>query len=302
VLIDGDECGVTPVTVTDLTPGAHLVMVVLDGHEVGEKSVTLEAGGARSVTLALVASARKPVASAKKPAAAAGGTVAARETPAKRPAPPRHVSRMMDAKCRVCRGSGMMRRIGCGKCRGTGYKGIRKCPACSGKARVEYPCPYCKGTCQIIRGNTPVECRGCRGKGFLPCVACKGAGTTPRRNPEAERYPTRRCITCKGSGLDALATCTVCQGKGTIRVSRGGGILDATLGATRVDSTVGRYRDVKCVVCRGKGAGRPVCPQCRGKGYLGSDRSPRPCLACACTGHVLRPCRTCKGRGYIRDR
>jgi len=111
-----------------------------------------------------------------------------------------------------------------------------------------------------------INCAFCDGKGLDPfellsplskCQVCLGKGKV------LVEKPVIKCAFCKGTGVypyGVRITCTVCGGKGVVKISAGGEFASGRKGASK------------------------ECPDCKGTGR--SFESKLPCL-------------TCKGKGVI---
>jgi DnaJ-class molecular chaperone len=105
-------------------------------------------------------------------------------------------------------------------------------------------------------------------------------------NPLAAGGETKTCPTCNGKRFLDRVSCSHCRGAGKVKViSRG--------------NVAGWAWEVKCVQCRGRGYGLPICLICEGKGYSVGPNGVTHCEACHGTGHELRPCATCDGAGRV---
>jgi hypothetical protein len=67
VAVDGQPAGRTPVTLRDLSPGAHVVAVSMSGRAPSTRTVELRAGGNHELAFQLEADAKQPVATKVKP-------------------------------------------------------------------------------------------------------------------------------------------------------------------------------------------------------------------------------------------
>ncbi|MDD5597320.1 MAG: hypothetical protein PHV82_05215 [Victivallaceae bacterium] len=109
-------------------------------------------------------------------------------------------------------------------------------------SRREVACSFCAGT-----GRDPFDLLSDQSV----CQVCHG------RRKFSMIKPIMRCAFCRGSGIypGQRITCTVCNGKGMVRVPKG------TL--------------VKCPVCKGVGtatdSGLP-CLACKGKGMVAAKQ------------------------------
>lgn len=91
------------------------------------------------------------------------------------------------------------------------------------------------------------------------------------------------CAFCRGQGTDPYgimswqSICTVCHGKGTVRVM-------SPHASCRYCGGSGRHKTFSCPVCRGAGVVLMIqgttqpCPACQGRSYEIS--SGQPCLKC----------------------
>jgi DnaJ-class molecular chaperone len=179
--------------------------------------------------------------------------------------------------------------IGCEKCDADGYVGTTPCGACGSTGRREFKCPICSGAGHVVVGGKTIECRACKGKGAPLCPVCKGEGKIDRLNPEAVGYETTVCLSCAGEGWERHLKCSMCAGKGTIKVRSS-------------DAQFVYALEITCPLCKGEGTGPPRCNRCNGRGYCGSGKRLFPCMACYGTGHLFIPCRTCRGNGWHRVR
>ncbi|MHC4199592.1 MAG: PEGA domain-containing protein [Planctomycetota bacterium] len=293
VFVDGKERGLTPVTVEGLSTGKHEVRVVLEGYKPWTKTIQLRPGS-RIVTATLTTagdSAAGPVAPGTSPPREAprddppGGT-----DKKKSDKPPSKV----DAECPCCRGSGLIKSVGCAHCNAISRIGATICSNCQGKARMDYSCVACEGTGKITRGTKESDCRYCRGKGAPPCPICRGKGTVKRLNPAAASYKTTACISCEGDAYEKHLKCRKCGGLGTLRRS-----------AERVGSSLGYEIRFDCPFCKGSGKAPDMCRRCGGRGSFGPKGPKRivtPCMTCGGTGINFLPCRTCRGCGWHRSR
>lgn len=244
------------------------------------------------------------------PAAVALAAVFAAGTLADPPPPPGATDsppKTIKAQCPVCKGSGLMDRMGCARCQGDGFAGVDPCPTCGGSRQVPYKCPTCKGSGKLAVGKTERDCPSCRGKGAPPCPFCKGKGEIERLNPAAHNGPTETCARCRGSGFEAHARCIRCaSGKinltsweddagqgGTVIVGPGGAVVPGA--GRRTNMTT---RQETCPFCGGTREGQPVCRRCQGRGYAGPRGGEYPCLGCFGRQVLHVPCSGCGGRGW----
>jgi len=112
----------------------------------------------------------------------------------------------------------------------------------------ETKCAFCKGT-----GKDSFDLLS----ELATCQVCGGTGKVKVEEPAI------KCVFCKGTGVyphNARVTCTVCNGKGMVTVSTGGGSASGGKGATN-----------KCPECKGTGAAKDSglpCVKCGGKGVV----------------------------------
>lgn len=216
-------------------------------------------------------------------------------------APP-SIPKTIEVDCPACGGSGLIKEMGCPACEADGIDTqSNTCDTCHGSGRIGYSCPACKGEGKFTVGGKEVLCKACLGKGYPICTICKGKGKISKPNPEAAGTPTKPCEACGGTGFEQHAKCAACSGKGKLffQVPRPGGG-----GAARPGRNQPRPPPVtvNCPFCGGDGEGPPLCPQCRGKGYVGSTKNASPCPACAGTGKLFTPCSVCGGRGFLPEK
>ena len=123
------------------------------------------------------------------------------------------------------------------------------------------------------------------------CSLIDGPDGPSRRDAADGETTVLACSFCRGTGTDPfgimswLSTCSVCGGKGEIRV------VGPHRGCPHCQRT-GAVKTFTCGVCRGTGyLPRPegptvTCPECRGSG----DTTGAPALACLrCRGQGLVP-------------
>jgi hypothetical protein len=267
VWVDSIHRGTTPLTLTDLGPGTHSIVLKLAGHEEHKERAQLVIGRPHTVVATL---ARNAKAAARTP----------EEPEPFDPAVHRH--------CPYCEGKGLIKKHGCSACRRVGHKRMTrtKCAKCHGSGEVSCSCPRCAGAGHMRTGK---KCSLCRGKGALPCVGCRGTGRIAALKPSTT-HMTASCTLCDGSGFEQNTRCTVCGATGKIQVT------------TRVTSKATYYMEHACKLCGGDGKGPPICRACRGMGFTGSHPKVHVCVRCCGTGHVHARCNGCGGRGYVRVR
>ncbi len=303
VYIDSEDepRGVTPLEIAELSGGLHKVRVSLAGHADQRRGFYLALDGERQFSFTLSPTSdddpevepwRREPASRPEPAPK-DEQPAVREEVEKKEDTEEKAPKTIDVNCPFCKGSKVMDKMGCITCRGSGYVDGSQCEKCSGSRRAEFPCPYCKGEGNLVRGGKEHECPKCRGKGNLPCPYCRGAGTIKRANPEAAKYPTTDCRYCNASGYVPEVKCTFCGGSGSrwvVRMGRGGGGGWGGAGASREELT--------CRCCGGEGKGPPLCRRCQGRAFQGKG----PCLGCYGTGLAFIPCPVCRGRAFVKSK
>jgi DnaJ-class molecular chaperone len=114
--------------------------------------------------------------------------------------------------------------------------------------KIKIKCAFCKGT-----GKDPFDLLS----QLAVCQVCKGTGKVEVMEPAI------KCAFCKATGVypaGARITCTVCNGKGMVTMSTGGGSAYGGKGATE-----------ECPKCRGAGAAKDSglpCLKCGGKGVV----------------------------------
>jgi DnaJ-class molecular chaperone len=289
---EDESRGVTPLALTDVATGLHKVRVTLTGYSGQRRGFYLTAGGERGFDFTLEANEE----ATPKPAIPEG-------IPEVEPAPePKEtkptvvkkekVSKTIDVDCPYCKGSKILKEMGCPSCKGTGYTsgGWRECNNCEGSRRVDFDCPYCKGKGVRVVSGRERDCKRCKGEGNLPCPPCKGLGTVKRANPEYARYPTTDCPQCDATGYVSDAKCSPCSGSGK-RPRAGGGKKGGKKGGKRT-----------CAFCKGEGKAPPVCTRCKGRAYQGSVNAAQPCVGCYGTGLAFSKCPPCQGRAFVRSR
>jgi hypothetical protein len=146
--------------------------------------------------------------------------------------------------CGTCRGLGF---LGCDTCRGAGRLPCSDAACVSGRV----VCPDCQGMRRRQEDedgrSITRRCATCRQTGVAECAACEGRSVLVC--DDCEGRGERRCDTCDGRGERAL--CTGCSGEG--------------VRACRRCKGSGTYRDAVCAVCRGEGD--EVCSSCQGDGH-----------------------------------
>lgn len=150
------------------------------------------------------------------------------------------------------------------------------------------------GPCESCRGLGLLGCEECRGAGRLPCsndecvggrVVCPDCkGTRRRQAEEDERTLTRRCTTCRQTGV---ADCPTCKGQGFLS-------CDAceTRGEVRCERCDGRGERALCTGCAGEGV--RACKRCKGSGTYRDAECPQ------CHGEGVELCSACQGEGHAR--
>jgi len=285
VWFDAVERGTTPVKIDGIAPGKHMIVVMLDEHDIVEREVELAAGANERLRLDLVRG--------------GGADAPARETPGGDDAAPAEtateneadeVPKTIKVNCPYCKGSGLIKTMGCARCGRTGRAQGEECSSCGGDGSVDTQCRACAGRGTVIAGGREYECRHCKGKGYPTCVACRGTGSVEKPNPAAADGPTKVCDSCKGSGFEQRLRCGFCRGQGKLDVA-GGGRGERFARLFRVQP--------QCPLCGGDGFGPPLCKRCRGRGSFGSGDHAKICPSCMGTGHAHGPCRACRGRGYV---
>ncbi len=304
---DTDPRAKTPCLLRDVPAGTHILRASLAGHADVTEEVQVPEGATGRVILtftAPTAGARQRAGPAPAAEATDGEPAQAEETSpedatapeegtsskalSKKDEPPKHI----EIDCQVCRGTGLLQKMGCPKCEGTGYVGITRCRECGGTGRVEHKCPPCDGKGTLVYAGKEGTCAACRGKGKFPCLLCRGTGKLKRPNPELAGRPTKPCPNCEGTGLESRVKCLRCSGKGKLSLSIGG--LGGGGGRGWASSL-----EIDCPFCGGDGVGPPICRKCRGSGVKSAYKNPVPCAACFGTGQEFRPCRGCRGRGWV---
>ena len=295
VFIDGEERGETTLSIMDMPTGTHEIRLFLAGHVGWMKQVKLRPG-VNSVEATLVKEG-EPVAAVPAPSPEVSPPAAPGSPPAPAPAvnPPSAakevVPRTVDVPCLPCKGTGLIKEMGCYACRSDGYAGQNQCPDCGATARRPYACPACAGKGKVTGPQGEADCRFCAGKGYPPCMICRGTGKLQRPNPALAGFPTVQCASCSGSGFEQMERCGKCAGKGQIGISSGF--------SSTIYSTSFRYL-ATCPICMGTTRGPRTCPQCSGRGYVGMGAAAVPCRGCSGTKLLYAPCRTCGGAGWHR--
>ena len=290
VFVDGKERGLAPLMVKGLSTGKHVLRVVLKGYKPWTKTVRLRPGP-RIVSASLEKTGEsepQPATTDAPPAREEPKDAGAGETK-KDEGPPRKI----DVECPCCKGSGLIKVMGCARCSATGYYRAESCSRCAGKGRIDYECRGCEGSGKITRGTKEGDCPLCRGKGAPPCPMCRGKGKVSRPNPAAASYETTPCISCDGDGYEKNLKCRKCGGQGKVRDSgpAGAGIV--------------RILTFSCPFCGGDGEAPAICRRCDGRGSFGPKGPQRiitPCMSCGGTGYQFLPCRTCRGKRWHRSR
>ena len=150
------------------------------------------------------------------------------------------------------------------------------------------------GPCESCRGLGLLGCEECRGAGRLPCsndecvsgrVVCPDCqGTRRRQAEEDERTLTRRCTTCRQTGV---ADCATCEGQGFLSCEN-----CESRGEVKCERCDGRGERALCKGCSGEGV--RACRRCKGSGtYRDAE-----CMQCRGEGFEL--CSTCQGDGHAK--
>jgi hypothetical protein len=272
----------TPRVVGDVAPGAHVVLLRLDGYAPARADVIAEAGRIVTVDLALAASAPAANATLRIVSEPLGATVwvdviERGTTPltVAQLAPGTHKIvamlegyQLVETEASVGANADETVRLTLARenadaaAAGVDERSVTPAPA-GPTAKDEVPktvdisCPYCSGTGML----THMGCSRCVRTGvvgFDECPACRGPGKVEMS-----------CVACAGHG----------------KVISGG-------------------REIECRACRGKK--HPVCPACKGSGSIAKPNpaaAKQPTAACAaCNGGGFEQntsCHPCRGTGTI---
>jgi len=101
-------------------------------------------------------------------------------------------------QCEACQGRGTIEKK-CETCHGDG---MRACPTCHGRGGTD--CPYCTNGVRHVNGQ--LQNCSCN-KGLITCSTCNGSKTV-------------RCDKCGGTGMLPPASCTACDGKGSVTLKK----------------------------------------------------------------------------------
>lgn len=151
--------------------------------------------------------------------------------------------RAVAGPCETCRGLGM---TGCDDCLGAGRRVCTDSHCVSGKV----VCPDCDGTRRMRADaegrNITRRCATCRQTGVTDCPTCQGRSYLTCTT--CDGHGEERCESCKGTGEKSI--CGSCSGEGWRACKRCKGH--------------GAYRDAPCPECRG--VGEELCATCNGTG------------------------------------
>lgn len=151
--------------------------------------------------------------------------------------------RAVAAPCETCHGWGV---LGCRDCAGSGRTACSESGCVSGHVL----CPDCRGT-RRMNGEEDGRaltrrCQTCRQTGVADCPTCGGQAYLACET--CAGHGDERCATCKGTGEKSL--CATCGGEGLRTCTRCKGS--------------GTYRDATCPECGGEG--QMLCTNCQGGG------------------------------------
>ena len=92
-----------------------------------------------------------------------------------------------------------------------------ECDTCKDKQEIE--CNYCDGArsydCDTCGGEGSFECILCDGTGKTMCAFCAGMGSKYEMNVISNRFETKVCFHCSGSGkatCPKVSDCEACTG------------------------------------------------------------------------------------------